>query len=87
MVKISSIRTSMDRAGRLVIPKPIRERRRLVDGGEVGITERDGFVDITPAAVRTEIVASRHGALLRALEPVSALTDDVVRTTIEVLRR
>ena len=58
---IYTMRTTIDKAGRLVIPRSLRNRIGLVDGGEVEL-ELDG------AAVRIEPVAGtdlrEHGGLL-----------------------
>jgi AbrB family looped-hinge helix DNA binding protein len=49
---IDSMRATIDRAGRLVIPRPLRDRIGLAHGGEVEL-ELDG------AAVRIEPVSGR----------------------------
>jgi len=49
---VAGMRTTMDKAGRLVIPRSLRERIGLAGGGEVEV-ELDG------AAVRIEPVAGR----------------------------
>jgi AbrB family looped-hinge helix DNA binding protein len=77
----------MDSAGRVVIPKSLRERAGLQSGGPLEIRERDGRIEIEPAPTPMKLVRTR-GALSavadRALPP---LTDDMVRATIERTRR
>ena len=81
------MRTTIDAAGRLVIPKRIRDRLGLRGNDEVEITERDGRIEIHPAPTDVELV--REGSVLvarpdRALPP---LTDDIVRDTLDRIRR
>jgi AbrB family looped-hinge helix DNA binding protein len=81
------MRTTIDPAGRLVIPKRIRDRLGLRGNEQVEITERDGRIEIEPAPTEVELV--REGSVLvarpdRALPP---LTDDIVRETLDRVRR
>ena len=81
------MRTTIDPAGRLVIPKPIRDRLGLHGNDQVEITERDGKIEIEPAPTEVDLV--RQGSVLvarpdRALPP---LTDDMVRETLDRVRR
>lgn len=81
------MRTTIDRAGRIVVPKAIRERLRLGGGGEVEIIERDGVIEIAPAPVATTMRESEHGPVLDAVDPIVPLTDEVVRAAIDASRR
>lgn len=85
--KFRAMRTTIDPAGRLVIPKPIRDRLGLHGNDQVEITERDGKIEIEPAPTEVDLV--RQGSVLvarpdRALPP---LTDDMVRETLDRVRR
>ena len=44
------MRTTIDRAGRLVIPRPLRDRIGLAPGGEVELTLDGAAVRIEPVA-------------------------------------
>lgn len=44
------MRTTIDRAGRLVIPRPLRDRIGLADGGEVEVELDGAAVRIAPVA-------------------------------------
>ena len=59
------MKTTMDRAGRLVIPKEIRREARLAPGAALEVRWRDGRIEIepAPAAVRLQ----RRGRLLVAV--------------------
>jgi AbrB family looped-hinge helix DNA binding protein len=60
------MKTTIDSAGRLVVPKPIRDAAGLRPGSELRIEYRDGRVEIEPVShVRLE----RKGGLLVAVAP------------------
>ena len=81
------MRTTIDPAGRLVIPKRIRDRLGLRGNEQVEITERDGRIEIEPAPTEVELV--REGSVLVALpdRPLPPLTDEIVRETMDRVRR
>lgn len=70
-----------------MIPKRIRDRLGLLGNDQVEITERDGRIEIEPAA--TEVELEPHGAVLvaRPGRPLPPLTDDIVRETLDRVRR
>jgi AbrB family looped-hinge helix DNA binding protein len=81
------MKTTIDAAGRVVIPKALRERLGLTGGQEIEIEERDGRIEIevAPTPMRLE----RRGKHLVAVadRPMPPLTDEIVRATIERTRR
>jgi AbrB family looped-hinge helix DNA binding protein len=81
------MRTTIDAAGRLVVPKALRDRLRLVGGTEVDVVEHDGVIEIrtTPSDVR--IIETAEGPVAQQANAVPPLTDDDVRATIEHTRR
>ena len=81
------MRTTIDAAGRLVIPKRLRERLGLGAGGEVDLEEHDGVIEIRP--VQREVTVDRSGnrPVLRAPNDVPPLTDDEVRELLDQTRR
>jgi AbrB family looped-hinge helix DNA binding protein len=84
---IYGMRTTIDRAGRLVVPKPIRDAAGIVAGAELEIRVSDGRIEIEPAPLEVRLV--KRGRLTVAVPrlPVPALTEDVVRETVDRLRR
>ena len=84
---IYGMRTTIDRAGRLVVPKPIRDAAGIVAGAELEIRVSDGRIEIEPAPLEVRLV--KRGRLTVAVprRPVPALTEDVVRETVDRLRR
>ncbi len=84
---IATMRTAIDRSGRIVIPKAIRDRLRLVGGEELEVVERDGVIEIRPAPLAVDIVVDDDVPVARATEPVPALDDEAVRDVLESVRR
>jgi AbrB family looped-hinge helix DNA binding protein len=81
-----AIKTTIDAAGRLVVPKPIREQAGIGPGDTLTVAYRDGRIEIEPAprAVRIE---EREG--FRIAEPADSyetLSEDTVRRTREEVR-
>lgn len=68
------------------MPKAIRERLALHDGGLVEITERDGVIEIVPLGVPVDIVETAEGPVAVPSEPVEALADEVLFGVIDVSR-
>lgn len=81
------MRTSIDAAGRLVIPKEIRREAGLRPGVPLDIRWEGGRIEIEPAPLPVKLV--RRGRLLVA-EPQSdagALSQTTVEKTRRMLRR
>lgn len=81
------MRTTIDRAGRLVVPKKLRDRLALGQGGVVDVVEREGVLEIHPVPASVEVRPGDGGPVAHALEPLPPLTDDAVRSALEHLRR
>lgn len=77
----------IDVAGRLVIPKRIRERLGLRGNDQVEITERDGRIEIEPAPTGVELVREGSVLVARPERPLPPLTDEIVRETLDRTRR
>ena len=81
------MQTTIDAAGRVVIPKSIRDSLGLTGGQKIEIRERDGAIEIEPAATPMRL-ESRDGHLVAVPEhELPVLTDDLVRATLEKVRR
>jgi AbrB family looped-hinge helix DNA binding protein len=82
------MRTTIDNAGRVVIPKPLREEIGLRGGDEVDVTVRDGLVAIEPVSKPVRLV-ERDGFVAAEVEGDDGppLTTDEVRALLERLRR
>lgn len=81
------MRTTIDGAGRIVVPKAIRERLGLGAGVEVEVVERDGTIEITPSALAVVIEETPEGPVAVAVEPVPPLTQAEVLAAIDASRR
>jgi len=83
---IYTMLTTMDNAGRLVVPKPIREEAGLLPGEPLEVSVHDGRVEIAPAP-REVRIEERGG--FRIAEPVGShetLHEKTVRKTRDRLR-
>lgn len=75
------MKTTMDRAGRLVIPKEIRREAGLAPGALLEVRWRDGHIEIEPAPAAMQL--QRRGRLLVAVlrKKVAPLTPEIVEQT------
>lgn len=81
------MRTTIDRAGRLVVPKALRDDVGLAGGGDVEVTVRDGRIEVAPATVPMRVVDRDEVAVLQADEELPKLSAEEVRATLERVRR
>jgi AbrB family looped-hinge helix DNA binding protein len=81
------MRTTIDAAGRLVVPKPIRDRLGLHGNQQVEISERDGHIEIEAAPTDVELLREGSVLVARPERPLPALTDEIVRETLDNVRR
>lgn len=81
------MKVTIDTAGRLVIPKEIRQEARLKPGMPLEVRWEDGRIEIVPAPLPIKLV--RRGRLLVASpqKDVSPLTAEMVERTRAALRR
>lgn len=79
--------TTIDAAGRIVVPKHLREALGLTPGSRVDIDERDGQLVLRPVGPGTRIVRRRGRRVIEADGPVAPLTADEVRALIDAGRR
>lgn len=81
------MRSTIDKAGRLVIPKEIRREARVEPGTPLEIRYREGRIEIEPAPLPVRL--ERKGRFLVAIpvENVEPLTTDVVEATRQRLHR
>ena len=79
--------TTIDAAGRLVIPKEARREAGLEPGVPLEVRVRDGRIEIEPAPLA--VTLERRGRFLVAVpkEPVPVLTAAMVEKTRRALRR
>lgn len=81
------MKSTIDAAGRVVIPKRIRDRLGLRGDDQVEITERDGRIEIELAPTDVELVQAGSVLVARPTRELPPLTDDIVRETLDRVRR
>ena len=81
------MKTTIDQAGRLVIPKEIRQEAGLRPGMPLEVRCRAGRIEIEPTPLPVKLV--RKGRLLVAVpqKDVGTLSADVVERTRAALQR
>jgi AbrB family looped-hinge helix DNA binding protein len=81
------MRTTIDAAGRIVIPKALRDEARLRAGCEVEINLRDGRLEIELPTIDMRLAAGKSGARIEADAELPPLTTEEVREVLERTRR
>jgi AbrB family looped-hinge helix DNA binding protein len=81
------MKTTIDQAGRLVIPKDIRREAGLKPGMPLDVSWENGKIAITPTPLPVKL--ERKGRLLVAVPPkdTPSLSTDTVERTRKRLRR
>jgi AbrB family looped-hinge helix DNA binding protein len=80
------MRTTIDRAGRVVIPKPMRSALRLSGGEEVELSLLGERIELTPAPRQVNLHRGAHGLLTSDLQ-MSPHGPEEVREALERARR
>jgi AbrB family looped-hinge helix DNA binding protein len=81
------MKTTIDRLGRIVVPKSIRQKLRLQGGEVLEVEERDGLIELRPATTAVTIVETPEGPVAQPVGDVPAMTDELVREVLEQVRR
>ena len=76
----------MDSAGRVVLPKAIRERARLTPGAPLEVRVVDGRVELEPACAEVRIEKKGGMWVARHLGDVPTLTQEQVETVLDAIR-
>ncbi len=83
----NGMKTTIDRAGRVVVPKPLREELNLEAGTGLEIRVREGRLELEPVATAMRLVQRGKGRVATTEEPLPRLDADDVRAVTESLRR
>jgi AbrB family looped-hinge helix DNA binding protein len=77
------MKATIDRAGRLVIPKPLRDRAGLKPGMEVELRYSQGTIEISPPPAKGRVV--REGSFLVWESPAGTpeITQEAINQAIE----
>ena len=81
------MKTTIDKAGRVVVPKPMRDELGLRGGAEIEIALVDGHIEIEPVASHIRL-ERKDGRLVAVSDrEMPALTAEMVRDVLEQVRR
>jgi len=83
---INGMRTTIDRAGRVVIPKDLRTALSLSGGDEVEISLDGDRIELTPAPRKVKLREGSHGLLVSDLD-LPPHGPEEVREALERSRR
>lgn len=81
------MKTTIDGAGRIVVPKSLRDAMRLTSGETVEIVYVDGRLEITVPPTPVRLVNSGRGVHAVADSPLPVLSAEMVREVLEEARR
>src|SRR5215831_1576723 len=79
--------TTIDSAGRVVVPKRLREALGLRAGTRLGVSERNGAIILEPESVPMLLVGKGRRVAVEPAKPLPALTAAEVRAILESGRR
>lgn len=79
--------TTIDRAGRIVVPRKLREELGLTGGTRLEIRIREGRLEIEAAPTPMRLVRRGKGLVATTEKPLPRLSADEVRAVLESLRR
>lgn len=81
------MRTTIDAAGRIVVPKPLRDALGLSPGQPLELEARDGALEVRVPDTPMRLEPGRHGLRAVPAEPLPALSAAQVRAVLEQTRR
>ena len=84
---IDAMKTTIDAAGRIVVPKSLRQAFGLEPGQALDIRAGDGRLEIEIAATPMKLQKRGKGLVAVPEAALPALTADQVRETLERVRR
>lgn len=78
------MKTTIDRAGRVVIPKALRDRAGLQAGSEIEVNLRDGLIEIAPPPPQGRLIR-KNGLLF--WEPAPGSPETTLEEINEAIRQ
>lgn len=81
------MRTTIDRAGRIVVPKRLRDELGLRGGEELEVSVREGRLEIERPRVGVVMTRRGRGLVAEPEADVPVLTAEAVRDLLEQVRR
>lgn len=77
---------AIDSAGRLVIPKAVRDAAGIRPGTPLEVRFRDGRIEIEPAPLEVSVEIRAGVAVASSKEPVPVMSAEIVGATRDRLR-
>jgi AbrB family looped-hinge helix DNA binding protein len=84
---ISGMQTTIDRAGRIVVPKSLRDELHLEGGTALEIRVNNGRLEIEPLPTPMRLVRRGKGLVATTEKHLPPIDADDVRAVVESLRR
>ena len=81
------MRTTIDRAGRVIVPKALRDELGLEPGRDLDVSARDGALVLQPVPTQVSLVRRGKTFVAKPRAPLPVLTTDDVRAALEGSRR
>ena len=81
------MKTAIDSAGRIIVPKALRDQLGLEPGRDLEIRARDGALVIEPVPTPVALVKRGKGLVAKPNKPLPKLTQEAVRAALEGSRR
>lgn len=81
------MKTTIDAAGRLVVPKALRNELKLTAGTELELRVRDGILEVEPASAPMRLVRRGKGLVATTDTPLPKVFRQDVRAVTESQRR
>ena len=81
------MRVAIDKVGRIVIPKQMREGLGIEGPTELDLTEADGKLELTVPYMKAHLEVRDGLSVIVADEPVPPLTAELVREVLESVRK
>ena len=81
------MRTTIDSAGRIVLPKPLRDAMGLEAGRKIDVVFIDGHIEIELAPADVTLERSDDLPVIRALTEMPPLSDSQIRDALDATRR
>ena len=81
------MKSTIDSAGRIVVPKALRDALGWNAGQQLELRARDGSLEVAVAPTDVKLTVRGKGVVAVPAKELPALTPDQVRETLERLRR
>jgi AbrB family looped-hinge helix DNA binding protein len=81
------VRTTIDTAGRIVIPKSLRDEIGLSGGESLNVTLNAGHLEIEVEPVEMKLIRKKNGLIAKPKSNLPTLSAQAVRDVLDQIRR